>query len=238
MELIIVRHGDPNYTIDSLTPRGKAEAKLLSKKLCKIDVKAFYCSPLGRAKKTASYTLKKLKRKAEILPWLQEFRGSVTESNGRKNCCWDRLPSVWCSEPLHYTEKWYDSSVYQNTNVKEEYQKVCDGLDKLLANHGYKHQDKIFKVTNSNHDKIVLFCHFGVEAVILSHILGISPMILWHNTVALPSSVTTLVTEEREKGIATFRMTHFGDTGHLYAGNQSPSFMARFCECFDDDTRH
>lgn len=238
MELIIVRHGDPNYAIDSLTPRGKQEAKLLAKKLTKMDIKAFYCSPLGRAKKTASYTLKKLCRKAEFLPWLEEFKGSVTEAGGKNNCCWDRLPSAWCDNDIHYTEKWYNSPLYENTNVKEEYKRVCDGLDKLLAKHGYEHTGRLFKVTDSNHDKIVLFCHFGVECVLLSHILGISPMILWHNAVAPPASVTTLVTEEREKGTAIFRMTCFGDTGHLYAGNQAPSFMARFCECFEDDTRH
>ena len=46
------------------------------------------------------------------------------------------------------------------------------------------------------------------------------------------------VTEERRDGLASFRMTGFGDISHLYAGNEEPSFMARFCECYDDDTRH
>ena len=63
-------------------------------------------------------------------------------------------------------------------------------------------------------------------------------MPLWHNFVALPSSVTTIVTEEREKGIAQFRCLGFGDVSHLYAADEEPSFAARFCECFEDDTRH
>ena len=65
-----------------------------------------------------------------------------------------------------------------------------------------------------------------------------SPMVLWHNFVALPSSVTTIVTEERRKGTAQFRCTGFGDISHLYAGGEEPSFAARFCECYDDETRH
>lgn len=238
MELIIVRHGDPNYAIDSLTKKGKSEAKLLAKKLTKMNIAAFYCSPLGRAKKTASYTLKLLKRKAEILPWLHEFKGRVKPDGKAERGCWDMLPSYWTSNEDYYTENWYKTDLMQTVNVEKEYKTVCDGIDELLKKHGYEHQGRLFKVTNSNHDKIVLFCHFGVECVILSHLLGISPMILWHNFVALPSSVTTLVTEEREKGIASFRMTAFGDTGHLFAGNQEPAFAARFCECFDDDTRH
>ena len=56
MKLLIVRHGDPDYTIDSLTPKGWKEVDYLSEKLAKLDVKAFYVSPLGRASATASLT--------------------------------------------------------------------------------------------------------------------------------------------------------------------------------------
>ena len=68
MKLLIVRHGDPDYSIDSLTETGWIEAELLSDRLCKLDVKAFYCSPKGRARDTAKATLEKLGRQAEILP--------------------------------------------------------------------------------------------------------------------------------------------------------------------------
>ena len=57
MKLLIVRHGDPDYAIDSLTETGWIEAELLSDRLCKLDVKAFYCSPMGRAQDTAKATL-------------------------------------------------------------------------------------------------------------------------------------------------------------------------------------
>ena len=52
MKLLIVRHGDPDYSIDSLTPKGWREAELLKNRMTKLDVAAFYCSPLGRAKYT------------------------------------------------------------------------------------------------------------------------------------------------------------------------------------------
>lgn len=64
-------------------------------------------------------------------------------------------------------------------------------------------------------------------------------MTLWHSTCAAPSSVTTLVTEERRKGIAYFRMGSFGATNHLYVAGEEPSFAARFCETFDcEEERH
>ena len=50
MKLMFVRHAEPWYAIDSLTAKGHREAELLSRRLCKLDVKAFYTSPLGRAR--------------------------------------------------------------------------------------------------------------------------------------------------------------------------------------------
>lgn len=238
MKIIICRHGDPDYVKDSLTEKGWREAELLADRISKLDVKEFYVSPLGRAKDTASLTLKKMNRTAIELPWLHEFKGKVME--GLKPVqCWDRLPSYWTEIDDYYTyENWTNVPLMKKLNVAKEYKKVCEGVDELLEKYGYKHEGRYFKVLNSNHDTIVLFCHFAIEAVIMSHIFSVSPMPLLHNFVALPTSVTTLVTEEREKGIATFRCSGFGDVSHLYAGGEEPAFAARFCECFDDDTRH
>lgn len=238
MKLLIVRHGDPNYAIDSLTAKGKREAILLAKRLSGLKNATFYCSVLGRAKKTASYTLKALGATATYFDWLQEFRGSVKDENGKDTCCWDRLPRTWTEEPIYFTKEWYHGALFRETNVEAEYRIVCDGLDALLERHGYRHVGNHFEAFAPNSDTIVLFCHFGVESVLLSHLFGVSPMVFWHNTCALTTSVTTLVTEEREQGYAIFRMLGFSDISHLYAEEEPPSFQARFCERFTDDTRH
>ncbi|MDE6469704.1 MAG: histidine phosphatase family protein [Eubacterium sp.] len=238
MKIVIIRHGDPDYVKDSLTPKGWHEAALLADRISMLDIKAFYCSPLGRAKDTASLTLKKMNRQATELDWLREFNGKIRKGL-KVSSCWDRKPLEWTLDDKYYrNETWYKTKLMQSHNAEKEYKKVCAGIDELLKKHGYEHADRYYKVNNSNHDTIVLFCHFAVECVILSHILSCSPMVLWHNFVALPTSVTTLVTEEREKGIAVFRCQQFGDISHLYAGGEEPAFAARFCECFDDDTRH
>lgn len=237
MQLIFVRHADPNYALDSITKQGKKEAKLLSDMLIKEEADFFYCSPMGRAKKTGMHTMKRLDKKFTVLPWLREFQVKNSKTGTVSNC-WDKLPSLWAENEKHYTNEWYTTNLFENLNVEEEYKKVCSGIDEILALHGYVRNGKIYKVENSNHLKIIFFCHFGVECVILSHLLGISPMPLWHNFVALPSSVTRVITEEREEGIASFRLCCFGDTSHLYCKNVKPSFAARFCECYCDKTRH
>ena len=65
MRIIIVRHGDPNYELDTLTKTGWREAELAAEYLAKLQIKAFYVSPLGRAQDTAGCTLKKMKPKNE-----------------------------------------------------------------------------------------------------------------------------------------------------------------------------
>ena len=116
-----------------------------------------------------------------------------------------------------------------------QYGWVSFSLDQLLARFGYVRDGHVYRVEDPNNDTLVFFCHFGVECVLLSHLLGISPMPLWHGFCAAPSSVTTVVTEERRKGIASFRVLSFGDISHLYAKGEGPAFAARFREAYGNE---
>ena len=235
MKLLIIRHGDPDYSIDSLTPTGWKEADLLADRMEKLEVKAFYVSPLGRAQDTAAATLERMGRTAETLPWLREFDSTVIKpGHSRPECLWDWLPAVWTENPAFYDpEKWVKEPFFVENRVEELLDWVKEGFDALLARHGYVRNGKIYRAEQANEDTIVLFCHFGLECVLLGHLLNVSPMILWHGLCAAPTSVTTVVTEERRKGVASFRVTAFGDISHLYAAGQEPAFAARFCETYD-----
>lgn len=236
MKLLIVRHGDPDYKIDSLTQTGWKEAELLAERLCKLDVKAFYVSPLGRAQDTASVTLNRIGRKAEVCPWLQEFGVRIRKpGENHLSCLWDWLPEIWTSDDRNYDrELWSSSEIFERSGVPQNAKWVTDSFDALLARHGYVREGRFYRAEQPNTDTIVLFCHFGVECVLLGHLLQISPMLLWHGTCAAPTSVTTVVTEERREGIACFRMSAFGDISHLYAADQPPAFAARFCEVYSN----
>ena len=241
MKLLIIRHGDPDYTIDSLTETGWIEAELLAERLGRLKVKEFYVSPLGRAKDTASLTLKKMGRSAVEYPWLREFAPQIQRPGQESaNCVWDWLPADWTGEAKYFDrEQWSATEIMARGQVQKEADWVIQEFDRLLVEHGYRRSGDYYLAESANEDTLVLFCHFGVECIMLSHLLNVSPMVLWHGLCAAPSSVTTVVTEERRKGIASFRMTAFGDTSHLYAGGREPSFAARFCETYDRmDQRH
>ena len=240
MKLVIVRHADPDYSIDSLTPTGWEEAELLAPRIRTMDVKAFYVSPLGRARDTASTALKGTGREATVKPWLREFAPSMYKPElGEDSCLWDWLPAEWTAEPKFYDkDRWFDVPVFRDAGAEAEYRWVCSGLDELLAEHGYRRQGNCYLAENPNEDTIVLFCHFGLECVLLSHLIGVSPMVLWHGSCAAPTSVTTVNTEERREGIASWRIASFGDISHLYVAGKEPSFSARFREChYRDDQR-
>ncbi|MCD8082953.1 MAG: histidine phosphatase family protein [Clostridiales bacterium] len=241
MRILIIRHADPDYTIDSLTPTGWEEARLLSERLTRMKIDYFYVSPLGRAQDTASCTLDKLDAKAVTLDWLREFDPVIDRPDRpASRCTWDWLPADWTKESRYFDRNhWFETEIMQKGHVGEAYRQVTESLDELLARHGYVREKDYYRAAQPNRDVIALFCHFGLECVLLSHLLNISPMPLWHGACAPPSSVTSIVTEERREGIAYFRMGAFGDTSHLYAGGREPSFAARFCETYSDpDERH
>ena len=240
MNIYIIRHAEPDYERDSLTEKGWREAEFLSRRLSKIENASYYTSPLGRAKDTASLTLQAVGKEAEVFPWLREFdKGyTVPPEFNPKGFGWDFPPQLWTSDPAYYDpERWLSAPAYRNSGIEPVYRAVTDGLDALIARHGYERGDHVYKVVRPNTENILIFCHFGVECVLLSRLFDCSPVTLWHHTVALPSSVTVVTTEEREKGTAVFRMSRFGDLSHLDANEEAPSFCARFCERNGDGTR-
>lgn len=235
MKLLIVRHDDPDYSIDSLTEKGWREAEYLSERLTTVPAEHYYVSPLGRAKDTVSLTLNKLGRTAIECPWLREFKAPIwrPDTPGRKTYTWDWLPQDWTQEKRFFLlDRWYEPRLLHIDSVKLEYDWVIGKFDALLEQHGYKRDGACYQALCANNDTLVFFCHFDVECVLLSHLMNISPMVLWHSEIAAPTSVTTVVTEERRKGIACFRVCSFGDISHLYQHGEPPAFSGRFCECY------
>ena len=237
MRLLFVRHGEPDYSIDSLTPRGWKEADQLAERLSTMNIKEFYVSPLGRAQDTIKKTLEVTGKEAITLDWLHEFKGRVDRPDrpGRKSVCWDWRPEDWTKDSRYYdVNQWYLPEPFQKGKVKEEYDLVIKELDAFLEAHGYQRDGFMYRPTREdNHDVICFVCHFAITQVFASHFMNCSPMILWHHTVMPPTSITSFYSEERTQGKVIFRSETFGDTSHLYK-NLGPSSAARYRECASD----
>ena len=223
MKIYIVRHGDPDYSIDSLTEKGWREAELLSERMKNLPIDDFYCSPLGRAQDTLKPTLAKTGKTAETLPWLREFEGRKDGSvPGKSRVSWDIAPSIWCNEPKFYTlDQWAEPTWMAESTAPSAYPEVKEGIDELLLRYGWKREGMVYR---GGEDKtIALFCHFGLGSLLTGYLLGISPVVSQNSFFFAPTSVTTLVTETDEAGFSHFRATGVGDISHLYAGGEPMS---------------
>lgn len=244
MRILLIRHGDPDYENDALTPKGIKEAELLSERLIKEKIDYAYVSTMGRAMMTAKPTLDKKSMEAVYCDWLREFSATKIKRPdlGGKDApvCWDWLPQDWTKyEEFYRYDEWYNQDIMAEVDMKAYSDYVTSEFDSMLSKHGYVHDGHIFRVKKANDDTIALFCHFGLGCVLLGHLLGISPMALWHGYAAPPTSVTTIMTEERREGIASFRVWGYGDISHLYVADEMPSFSARFCEMYsNEEERH
>ncbi len=260
MRILFFRHGDPNYVIDGLTEKGRTEAKLLAAQIKSFGIDEAYLSPLGRAKETAEYSLKELGMNAVTCGWLQEFPALFDANladgkelkaysnelkradDGRyeKRIVWDIMPSYYAEHPeLFDVNKWRESDLAKCSDVVDVYDRVVEAFDSFLKDHGYERDGNIYKAVNSNDKRLAFFCHFGVTCVMLSRLWNVSPFVPLQFLAMAPTSVTEIVTEEREKGVVVFRALRVGDITHLNMGHEEPSFSARFCELFEnEDERH
>lgn len=236
MKILIIRHGEPDYSIDSLTPKGWREAHLLAERLCREEIDAFYVSPLGRARDTAKPTLERLGREAEVLPWLREFQGCVVDpDSGRRRIPWNLAPQYWTRQPeLYDRERWTENALFRSGDSQAVYERTAREMDALLARYGYVRDGSIYRCAENGRQTIALFCHFGLGMTLLSHLMGVSPVVMWHGFFLPASSVTTLITEERVKGEVWFKCLQVGDTSHLYAGGEPVSRAGLYAECYGD----
>lgn len=259
MRIIFVRHGEPDYSVDGLSERGIKEAMITAERIKKWNVKDYYVSPLGRALQTARPTLDATGRSATTLPWLREFSYPITDpTNGRHSVPWDYVPSHWTNDPLMFSQdKWMEAGG-NNTNpeLSEKAYEVWREMDKLLEKYGYYRKDRyyininreerFFKSTvidDKRHlaneipdedagDTIVMFCHFGVTCLILSHLLNIPFEPLAQGTLIPCCGITTVYTEERWGKEASFRLQSLGDVSHFIAAGEPISSAGSFAPLF------
>ena len=234
MRILLIRHAEPDYGGDRLTEKGKREAALLAERICRYDIRDFYVSPLGRAVETAGHTLKRMGREAETLPWLQEFRGRMPdEKTGKLRVAWDLPPRVWTAEPdFMDPDAWAQARVYEGTNVREIWEETKAGVDQLMGRYGFRKDGPVWLGDTNNTDTIAMFCHFVISMMIAGYLMDLSPIMMTHRFLCLPSSVTELVTEERIPGEVAFRMTKLGDMTHLEAGGEPRSVAGQYPECY------
>ena len=236
MKILLIRHGDPDYEHDSLTEKGRREAALLCDRLLDMNVRECYVSPLGRAQATIRPFLEKTGQTARTIPWMREFPVfELDEYTNTTHVAWDYYPRYRGRFPeWNSTENWMDAHPFNQWGTRPLVEEMWNGLDGILDGYGYHREGQFYRVDRPNRDTIAMVCHFGAGSILLSHLLNVSAMQLLHTTFMAPASVTTVVTEERERGTAQWRTTVLGDVSHLVNAGEPMSLSGFFRETFDE----
>ena len=252
MRILFIRHGDPDYVNDTLTEKGRREAEALSLRAEALNMGTCFVSPLGRARDTAAYSLKKLGCSAKTLDWLEEFPARIDLNRAAHlqeaypsaekekgiyvpRIVWDVAPSYWMThEDCMDSVKWRDCDICHNSDAVEVYDSVVKAFDDFLAQRGYRREGIGYRVEKKSTQTFTVFCHFGITCALFAHLWGQSPFAMWQNLALAPTSVTEIVTEERQQGYACFRGLKIGDVSHLTMSGEPISFAARFCEVYSD----
>lgn len=225
MRLILIRHGDPDYERDTLTEKGKREAALLAARAVSWQVDDVYVSPLGRAKDTARPCLEGWNKTAQTLDWAEEFILPEKNELGWNEIAWDYFPADWTAHRENFCEQDWLLCI---PSGRERYQRVCSSLDGLLKTYGYERTGRYYRAVQPSGKTVVLFCHFGVSMMMLSHLLNIPAQTLLHGMYLPPTSVTVLNSEQRRGDEAYFRAERIGDCAHLIAGGEPISESGYF----------
>lgn len=227
MKLFIIRHGDPDYSIDSLTERGRLEASLLCERLMRENITRVYCSPLGRAQATAAPFLEASGLPCDTRGWLREFPYGITlplaacglAECDRRSCPWDVDPRYFAlfERELSDPVRWREHAMYKNDNIGAQCDNIFVGLDALLAENGYRRRGIIYEVDEGcNTDaNIAIFCHMGLGTLLMSRFAGVTPPLAWQMFRVMPTSVSTVVFGGMSPGLAQTKIFAIGDTTHL-----------------------
>jgi broad specificity phosphatase PhoE len=230
MEVILIRHGDPDYANDALTERGHVEARALGEHLRNEPIDALYCSPMGRARLTMGYTARVKGMEGVILDWLHELNGDF--DNGR--WCWN-VPGAEAlnRRDVPDAEAWHTEVPYGDL-MRPQYDDVGRKFDDLLGQYGYEREGLRYRVTGRNNQPalvglsdrpqtrngatLAMFCHGGLILTLLAYLLHWPPPLVYSHLCYDPTGVTRLVWLEVD-GYAVPKARTINDLSHLTRPN-------------------
>ncbi len=220
MRIVFVRHGEPNYELDCLTPLGRKQAKAAAERLREEGIEEIYSSPFGRAKETAQATSDALGiRPIKMLDFMHElYWGSVdgtpTFANGHP---WD-IADALARQGWDLTRTdWPEHPYFSNNQVTASAAYVARETDAWLKTLGYVREGAYYRCARENDEQhtVALFCHGGSSAAALGHIFNL-PFPYMCGTLHLPFTSLTIVRLTSVPGDKTLPvMELIGDGRHI-----------------------
>lgn len=221
MELILVRHGLPDWAPDKisavndphLSALGLEQADRLAEKCREWGfVDEIWASPMKRAQETAAPLAATLGLEVQTEGWAHEIR-NPDEWEGAPI---DDIRNAWIDANLRpIKEIW--TGMPGGEDFRDFHQRVVAGLEHSLLERGLADagtDPKLWSVSNDDY-RVVLVAHGGTNAVVLGHLLGMPPTPWEWDRLELPhTGVARAVTLPIAHAHA-FSLRTFGDVSHL-----------------------
>lgn len=222
-----IRHGDPIYDPDSLTPLGHKQAKALAGRLSLHGLDKIYSSSSNRAMQTAQPTCDILKREMSICDWANEryaWEGfTVIKEDGKTTWCFmdNKMIELFLSPEVRAMGMdWYKHPAFAQYNFAKGMKHANEAVDNFFLELGYQHdrENARYKIVKPNSDRVALFAHAGFGMCFLSSMLDIPyPMFCTHFDLA-HSSMTVIDFEQRGDYIYP-KVLQLSNDSHLYREN-------------------
>jgi len=224
MRLYIIRHAEPDYPNNTITPAGHLEAKALGERLRGEGLTHLFASPLGRAVDTMGYTAKVTGFGHEVLDWTQEIDVRI-DIPGFQGSVWNIHPEIL--KPILAAEPDIRKlpDVFEIPALKEILTRIARESDAFFSRFGYVREGNLYRIAKPNRFRLAFFCHGGFGLHLLSHLLDIPLSLVYTNFVLPTSSVTTVIFDERSHRYAAPRLLGVGDLSHLHAAGLPMSPM-------------
>ncbi len=183
-----VRHGDPTYDPDCLTPLGKRQAEAIGRRFAVHGLDKIFASTSIRAEQTAEPTCEILKKEKVVLDWCNESYAwnqlTVEKEGGRRTWCFHHAPTreLFASADVRALGKHFyehplikDAEFCKNTKFKEGLERIQHEADKFFLSLGYRHDSERggYIAEEPNDDRVAMFAHQGFGLALLSCILDI-----------------------------------------------------------------
>ena len=179
INLYYIRHGHPDYSIDSLTEVGKYQAEKTSEFLNTIKMDKIFASDKGRAIDTAKYLANKQNKEIIICPWLSEdiAAGYAAKFENGRYVNW----YFWIDDTIEIFHKyqndknWYLAKEMPPT-IYEGTQFISREIDKWFKTFGVERDQKTntYRQIGDVPKNVAVFAHGGMATLFLSSILNLS----------------------------------------------------------------
>lgn len=232
MLLYIIRHGDPDYTTDTLTLRGMFQAEAVGQRMAKVGLSRVFSSPYGRAKLTASPTCRLTGLPMEIEEWSHEIGPEIKAlmPNGRR-----RSVSIVQNSDLRAGGAWdipFDETMeaphFRTTALRPTLDYIAAGGRDFLARLGYVEEGENYRIERPNEEKVALFCHAAFERGWMAHLLHIPPHMMWAGFAVTHTGVTVVEFRNYRNGITAPKVLCWSDVSHLHAAGLDTVYDNRF----------